>query len=72
MKYAWIKAQHRQRAFNANAACGMLGVMRSGCYAWKNNPRPAREKEDIRLGELIKNYFMEAAIPTAENESKII
>jgi putative transposase len=59
MKYAWIKAQHHQRAFNVNAMCEMLGVLRRGYYAWKNHPQPAREKEDIRLGELIKKSFDE-------------
>ncbi len=59
MKYALIKAQHHQRAFNVNAMCEMLGVLRSGYYAWKNNPQSAREKEDIRLGELIKKSFYE-------------
>ena len=58
MKYAWIKAQHHQRAFNVYAMCEMLDVLRSGYYAWKNNPRSAREKEDIRLGGLIKKSFM--------------
>jgi putative transposase len=33
--------------------------VRSGYYAWKNNPQSAREKEDIRLGELIKKSFYE-------------
>lgn len=39
--------------------CEMLGVMRSGYYAWTNNPQSARDKEDIRLGELIKKSFDE-------------
>ncbi len=59
VKYAWIKAQQNQHTFNVNAMCEMLGVMRSGCYAWKNNPQSARDKEDIRLGELIKKSFAE-------------
>jgi transposase InsO family protein len=33
--------------------------VRSGYYAWKNNPQSARDKEDIRLGELIKKSFDE-------------
>lgn len=59
MKYAWIKAQQNQHAFNVNAMCEMLGVTRSGYYAWKNNPQSARDKEDIRLGGLIKKSFAE-------------
>ena len=59
MKYAWIKAQQNQHAFNVNAMCEMLGVMRSGYYVWKNNPQSARDKEDIRLGGLIKRSFDE-------------
>jgi putative transposase len=59
VKYAWIKAQQNQHTFNVNAMCEMLGVMRSGYYAWKNNPQSARDKEDIRLGELIKKSFAE-------------
>lgn len=59
MKYAWIKAQQNQHAFNVNAMCEMLGVTRSGYYAWKNNPQSTRDKEDIRLGGLIKKSFYE-------------
>jgi putative transposase len=59
MKYAWIKAQHHQHTFNVNAMCEMLGVMRSGYYAWKHNPQSARDKEDIRLCKLIKKSFDE-------------
>lgn len=72
VKYAWIKERHNQRIFKVNAMCEMLGVIRSGYYAWKNNPQSARDKEDIRLGELIKNHLMKVVIPTAENESKMI
>ena len=57
MKYAWIKEQRNQHIFKVNAMCEMLGVMRSGYYAWKNNPQSTRDKEDIRLGELIKKSF---------------
>ena len=59
MKYAWIKAQQNQHAFNVNAMCEMLGVTRSGYYAWKNNPQSTRDKEDIRLSGLIKKSFYE-------------
>jgi putative transposase len=57
VKYAWIKVQQGRRTFNAGAMCGMLGVARSGYYAWKNSPRSARETEDIRLTGLIKKSF---------------
>lgn len=39
--------------------CEILGVTRSGYYAWKNNPQSTRDKEDIRLGGLIKKSFYE-------------
>jgi putative transposase len=59
VKYAWIKEQKNQRIFKVNTMCAMLGVIRSGYYAWKNSPQPARDKEDIRLGGLIKKSFDE-------------
>lgn len=61
MKYAWIKAQHHQHTFNVNAMCEMLGVMRSRYCAWIKKPQSARdkEKEDVRLGGLIKKSFDE-------------
>jgi putative transposase len=59
VKYARIKERHNQRIFKVNAMCEMLGVIRSGYYAWKNSPQSARDKEDIRLGELIKKSFDE-------------
>lgn len=30
MKYAWIKAQHHQRAFTVNAVCEILSVLPTG------------------------------------------
>jgi putative transposase len=60
VKYAWIKLQQDQHTFNTNAMCEMLGVVRSGYYAWKNSPQSAREIEDIRLTDLIKKSFDES------------
>lgn len=49
--------QQNQRTFNVDAMCEMLGVVRSGYYAWENSPRSAHEMEDIRFTGLIKKSF---------------
>jgi hypothetical protein len=37
--------------------CRLLGVARSGYYAWLNNPVSMRAKEDARLLRLIQASF---------------
>src|SRR5690606_25877343 len=36
-------------AFPVETMCGVLNVSRSGYYAWKRRPKPAREKADAQL-----------------------
>jgi transposase InsO family protein len=47
MKFAFIAA--REVAFPVNTMCRILGVTRSGFYAWMKRPRPARERSDVQL-----------------------
>ena len=47
MKFAFIAA--REVAFPVNAMCRVLGVAKSGFYAWAKRPKPEREKQDERL-----------------------
>lgn len=46
MKFAFIA---QQVAFPVGPVCRVLGVTRSGYYAWKKRPKPAREKADAQL-----------------------
>lgn len=46
--------------FGLAAVCRMLGVHRSGCYAWLKGPASARDKDDQRLLGLIKHSWLES------------
>jgi len=48
--------QHQQR-YNVSKMAKLLGVSRSGYYAWKDRNPSNREEEDIRLRDLIKQIF---------------
>jgi hypothetical protein len=50
MKFAFVA---QQVAFPVNTVCRVLGVTRSGYYAWKNRPKPAREKADAQLAATV-------------------
>ena len=46
------------REFRLVAMCRVLGVHRSGYYAWLRNGPSAREREDQRLLGLIKHHWL--------------
>jgi putative transposase len=48
------------REFRLIAMCRVLGVQRSGYYAWRREPHSARAKEDQRLLGLIKHAWLES------------
>ncbi len=58
MKYAFIKA-HRP-VFSVSAMCRVLGVQRSGFYAWLKQPISKLAKDNIRLTGLIKQAWLES------------
>lgn len=58
MKYAFIKA-HRA-LFSICAMCRVLGVQRSGFYAWLKTPSSPRAKDNERLTGLIKQSWLES------------
>lgn len=51
MKFAFIAA--REVAFPVSAMCRMLGVAKSGFYAWKTRPKPERERQDAQLAATV-------------------
>ena len=46
------------REFRLVAMCRVLGVQRSGYYAWLRHGASAREREDQRLLGLIKHNWL--------------
>lgn len=48
MKYAFIEAQKAR--FPISLLCEVLGVARSGFYAWKSRPTAKRKAQDAELG----------------------
>jgi len=53
--YEFIRA-HR-RTYDVQTMCRVLGVARSGYYAWLENPTSDRAEEDARLLRLIRASF---------------
>lgn len=58
MKYAFIRAH--QDEFAIRNLCHMLRIHRSGYYAWLNQPKSPRQKDDERLLGLIKQFWLES------------
>ncbi len=58
MKYAFIEA-HRQQ-HKVRTLCRVIGVNRSGFYAWCRRPKSEREQQDIRQTGLIKQFWLES------------
>lgn len=54
-KYEFIKANPKK--YDARMMCRLLGVARSGYYAWLRKPNSDRELEDKRLIRLIRASF---------------
>jgi putative transposase len=55
-KYAFMRMFARE--FRLCAMCRVLGVHRSGCYAWLRGGASARERDDQRLLGLIKHHWL--------------
>ncbi|HRX83045.1 MAG TPA: IS3 family transposase [Pirellulaceae bacterium] len=53
--YEFIRANDGKH--NVQSMCRLLGVARSGYYAWLNNPKSNRAREDERLLKLIRASF---------------
>ena len=54
-KYEFNKAN--QKKYDTRMMCRLLGVARSGYYAWLRKPNSDRELEDKRLLRLIRASF---------------
>lgn len=50
MKFAFIA---QEVAFPVDAMCRVLGVTRSGYYAWKKRPKPTRKRADAQLAATV-------------------
>ena len=55
MKYAFMAAHETE--FSVKAMCRVLGVQRSGYYAWKRRPPSAREQANWELLQKIREAF---------------
>ena len=58
MRYAFIK--ENRGTFRVTTMCRVLGVHRSGFYAWLKNPLSDRAREDCRLMESIQKSYLES------------
>jgi len=55
MKYAFIKAHEKE--YSVKRMCGILGVRRSGYYAWKKRPMSSREEANQELLKKVWEAF---------------
>jgi len=51
VKFAFIAS--REVAFSVSAMCRVLGVAKSGFYAWRKRPKPERERRDAQLAATV-------------------
>ena len=58
MKYAFIKAHRHEH--KVRTLCRVIGVHRSGFYAWCREPLSKRRREDARQSGLIKQFWIES------------
>jgi putative transposase len=58
VRYAFIRAH--QEEFAIRNLCHMLKIQRSGYYAWLQQPKSARQKDDERIMGLIKQFWLES------------
>ena len=58
------------REFRLVAMCRVLGVHRSGYYAWLRGPASVREREDQRLLGLIKHHWLAESPRSARRNEK--
>jgi putative transposase len=58
VKYAFIKA-HRHE-YKVRTLCRVIGVQRSGFYAWCRKPLSRRARQDVRQTGLIKQFWVES------------
>lgn len=58
MKFGLIKAEKAH--YPVNLMCKVLGVARSGFYAWEGRPPSKRQQEDRRLAPAVEAAFVES------------
>lgn len=58
MRYAFIR--EHESLYAVRRMCQIMALHPSGYYAWRANPIPATQKEDLRLGGLIKQFWLES------------
>ena len=56
-KYAFMQA-HLDEFRVTSSMCRVLGVQRSGFYAWQQRPHSERHREDQRLLGMIKQAWL--------------
>jgi putative transposase len=55
MKYEFIL--NHEKEYSVKRMCKVLGIRRSGYYAWRKRPKSAREQENIALLEKVEEAF---------------